>query len=201
MNITPAIAKSVSIVTGDMKSLAGAVLQGGHGVVSTLDQEFDGLGAELCAVEAIEQDRPASPLSVTDLSGEDRFTRVPTPIELEIAVADHGHHLVSQRLGCATQGNVTCWISRFGLRAEFAALFIHDAFTTNDNYILLQIVEMLYALNEVFDIKGVFRHKDDIRTSVGRSECDIAGMPTHHLDDCDSTMALGRCPDPFDATG
>src|SRR5260370_4796838 len=93
-----------------------------------------------------------------------------------------------------------CWISRFGLRAEFAALFIHDAFTTNDNYILLQIVEMLYALNEVFDIKGMFRHKDDIRTSVGRSECDIAGMPTHHLDDGDSTMALGCCPDPFDAT-
>src|SRR5271157_4922500 len=79
MNITPAIAKSVSIVTGDMKSLAGAVLQGGHRVVPTFDQKFYGLGAELCAVEAIEQDRPSSPLSVTDLSGEDRFARVPTP--------------------------------------------------------------------------------------------------------------------------
>src|SRR5260370_21260705 len=78
---------------------------------------------------------------------------------------------------------------------------IHDAFTTNDHYILLQIVDMLYALNEVFDIKGMFLHKYDIRTSVGRSECDIAGMPTHHLDDRDSTMAFGCCPDPFDATG
>src|SRR5260370_17009200 len=85
-----------------------------------------------------------------------------------------------------------CWISRFGLRAEFAALFIHDAFTTNDNYILLQIVEMLYALNEVFDIKGMFRHRYDIRTSVGRSECDISGMRTHHLHDCDPTI-----PPPF----
>src|SRR5271166_2022700 len=101
MNITPSIAKSVSIVTSDMESFAGAVLQGGHSVVPTFDQKFYGLGAELCAVEAIEQDGPSSPLSVTDLSGEDRFTRVPTPIKLEIPVADHQHHLVSQCLGCA----------------------------------------------------------------------------------------------------
>ena len=44
MNITPAVAKSVSIVTVDMKSFAGAVLQGGHGVVPPLNQEFDRLG-------------------------------------------------------------------------------------------------------------------------------------------------------------
>src|SRR5260370_20165616 len=168
---------------------------------ATLEREPARLSAELCAVEAIEQDRPSSPLSVADLSGEDRFTRVPTPIELEIPVADHEHHLVSQRLGCAAQGNVTCRISCFGLRAEFATLVIHDAFTTNDNYILLQIVEMLYALNEAFHIKRMFRHKDHIRPSVGRSECYIAGMPTHHLDDRDSTMALGCRADPFDAAG
>ena len=60
---------------------------------------------------------------------------------------------------------------------------------------------MLYTLNEVFHIKRMFRHEDEVWTSVGRSKCDVAGMPTHYLYDGDSTMALRRCPEPFDATG
>src|SRR6476660_2860706 len=130
--MTPTVAKSVGIVSGNMESFAGAVLQGGHRVVSTFDQQLDGLGTELCTVKAIKQNRPSSSLSVPDFSGEDRFSGVPTPIELEIPVADHGHHFVSQRFSRSTQGNVPGGISRFGFRAKFAPLLVHDAFATND---------------------------------------------------------------------
>src|SRR5271165_406731 len=142
---------------------------------------------------------PISSLSVSDLSGKDRFPSCSTPVLLEVLVADHQHHLVSHCFGCAAQRDVPRRISRLGFRPQFAALFIHDAFTANDNDILLQIVEMLYTLNEVFHIKRMFRHEDDVWTSVGRSKCDVAGMPTHYLDNGDLTMALGRCPEPFDA--
>ena len=88
---------------------------------------------------------------MSDLSGKDRFPTCSTPVLLEVLVAEHC-------FGCAAQRDVPRRISRLGFRPQFAALFIHDAFTANDNDILLQIVEMLYTLNEVFHIKRMFRH-------------------------------------------
>ena len=71
----------------------------------TLEQEFDGL---------------RSSLSVSDLSGKDRFPTCSTPVLLEVLVAEHC-------FGCAAQRDVPRRISRLGFRPQFAALFIHDA--------------------------------------------------------------------------
>ena len=202
MDITPAVAESVRVITAHLESFGGGVLQDRDGIVATLEQKFDGLGAQLRGVEAIEHDRPSSSLSVTDLPGEDRFTsRVPAPVELEIAVPDHRYQLVSQCFGRTAQGDVTGRIGGPGFRPEFVPLFVDDAFTADNDDVLLQIVEMLYAFDQVLDIQRMFRHQNDVRTSVGRSERDITGMPAHDLDDGDATMALRGCPDPFDAAG
>src|SRR5580704_7693514 len=202
MDMPPTVAEPVRVVTPDLKSFGGSVLQDGDGIVATLQQELDRFCAELRGVETIEHDRPSASLSVADLPGENRFSsRFPAPVKLEIAIPDHLDHLMAQGFGRAAQGDIPGRIGRPGFRPEFVPLLVDDAFTTDNNYVLLQIVELLHTLDQVFDIQRMFGDQNNVRAPVRRSKCDIPGMPTHNLNDGDSTMAFRRCPDPFHAAG
>src|ERR1700731_1672763 len=141
MNMSPSVAETVCIVTAHLESLGRGVLQGRDGIVATLKQEFDRFRTKLRGGESIEHDRPSSSLSVSDFPGENLFTSaLPAPVKLEIAISDHLDQLVAQCFGRATERNVPGRIGRPGFCPEFVPLFVHDAFTADNNDVLLQIV-------------------------------------------------------------
>ena len=90
-------------------------------------------------------------------------------------------------------------IGGFRFRAEFAALFVHDAFAADDDDVLLQVVKMFHALDEMFEVERVLGNQNDVGLAVGRAERDVAGMPAHHFDDGDAPMAFRRGADALDA--
>ena len=66
----PAVAELVGVDAVEDEP-AVAVLEGGHAVVVAVEEQFDGLAAELRGVEAVEEDRPPAALGVADLADED----------------------------------------------------------------------------------------------------------------------------------
>src|SRR5688572_19559708 len=98
----PAVAEAVRIVALDMESVAGVVLEDGHGVVLAFEEKFDGLGAKLCPVEAVEEDRPAAALGVAHFTSEDGFAcGFATAVALEIFIANHRDQSRPQSFRCA----------------------------------------------------------------------------------------------------
>src|ERR1700738_3208801 len=59
---------------------------------------------------------------------------------------------------------------------------------------------MLYSLYQVFQIQRMLGQKDDVRPTVGRTERDISGVTSHHLNDRDSPMTFRSGADTLDAT-
>ncbi len=124
--------------------------------------------------------------------------RVAAAIKLKIFVADHLNQLRTQRLGGPAQHDVTRRVGGLGFRAEFATLFIHDAFAANNDDILLKVVKMFDPLNQKFEIGGVLGHENDVRPAIRRAQRDVTGVPPHHFDDGNAPMAFRRRADPLD---
>src|ERR1700736_4590653 len=59
---------------------------------------------------------------------------------------------------------------------------------------------MLYSLYQVFQVQRMLGQKDDVRSPVRRTERDISGVTSHHLDDRDSPMTFRSGADTLDAT-
>jgi hypothetical protein len=135
----------------------------------TLEQEFDGLGAELGAVEAIEHDRPSSSLSVSDLSVKIASRAVPRRYCWKYWSPSIS--IILYRTASAAPLNVifpagsVVLVSAPSSRPRSSTM--PSPFTANDNDILVANRRDAYTLNEVFHIKRMFRHEDDVWTSVG----------------------------------
>ena len=168
VNVSPPVTEPVGIISFDVKSAAGVVLQYGDRIILSFQQEFNRFGPKLSGVETVEKDRSSSSLSMTNFTSEDRFPgRVTSTIELEIAIADHLNEFMSKRFRRAAQRDVPSWIGRPGLRAEFTTLLIHDSFATDDDDIFLQVIKMLNSLYQTFQIERMLRQENDVRATVG----------------------------------
>src|SRR5207249_2257925 len=83
MDVSPSVAEAICIVTFDVKALLEIVLKNRNGIVPSLDQQIDGFRSEQRRVEAVEKDRSAAALRVSDFAGEDRFPRrIASPVPL-----------------------------------------------------------------------------------------------------------------------
>ena len=119
------------------------------------------LAPEQRRVKPVEQNRPPAALRVADFAGEDRLLgRFAAAVKLEISVANHLDQLRAQRLRRAAQDHVAGRVGGFGFRAQFAALFVHDAFAADDDDVFLQIVNVLDALDEQFQVERDVRERE-----------------------------------------
>src|ERR1700676_4495413 len=95
------------------------------------------------------------------------------------------------------QGNVSRRVRRPGFCSKFVPLLVDDAFATDNDDVLLQIVESFYAFHQVLDIERMFWHEIVVWASGRRPEREIPRMPTHGLDDSDAPMAFRGGPNSF----
>ena len=83
--------------------------------------------------------------------------------------------------------------------AKLDALLVDDALAADDDDVLLQIVDLLHAFDEQLEFERMLGHQNDVRLPVGRAERDVAGVPAHHFDDGDATVAFRGGADALDA--
>src|SRR5207244_332960 len=139
-------------------------------------------------------------LSVADFTSEDGFAGGFAPaIELKISVANHLDEPGAERFGGASELDIARWIDGFGLGAQLAPLLVHDAFTTDDEDVFLQVIDMLHALTETFEIEGMLWHEHDVRPAIGGTEGNVTGVPAHDFNESNAPMAFGCGADAFDA--
>src|SRR5439155_699037 len=145
---------------------------------------------------------PAASLGVAYFPGEYGFLRrSAATIKLEILISQHLHYSGAQCLRGPAQGHITGRIGRSRHSAKLAAALVDDALAANDYDVLLQVVQVSDTFDQQLDVERVFGNQDDIRLSVSRSEGDVAGLPSHDFDDCDTAMTFSRSSHPFDALG
>src|SRR5258708_28985618 len=102
MNVAPAIAKTVSIVSLDIEALGRVVLENGDRIVLPFQQQFDRFGPELGSIETVEEDWSSASLGVANLTSEERFTRrVTAAIKLKIPIGNHLYEPVQDRFARA----------------------------------------------------------------------------------------------------
>src|SRR6185436_13614861 len=163
----PAIPKTVRVVTFDVKALGRVVLEDGDGIVAALEEKLDRFRAEQRGIKTVEENRAPAPLGVADLPGEDGLTGgLPSSVELKILIADHLDELRAEGFGGPSQLHIAGGVGGLAFRAEFAAFLVDDAFAADDDHVLLKIVGVLHARDEVFEIERVFGHENDVGTAV-----------------------------------
>src|SRR5262245_4898307 len=106
-----------------------------------------------------------------DFSCENSFPRrAASTIKLKISIPYHRNKLVPQGLSRSAQGDVSGRVRGPRFSTQLPPLFIDNPFATNDHDVLLQIVEMLHSLDDVFNVERMFRYQDDVGPPVCRSE-------------------------------
>ena len=176
-----------------MKALLEIVLKNRNGIVPSLDQQIDGFRSEQRRVEAVEKDRSAAALRVSDFAGEDRFPRrIASPVPLEVAVADQLDQFGPQGFRCSAQHEIASGIRGSRFRAKLIAFLVDDAFAAHNDDVLLKVIEILHTLHEQFDIERMFRDQDNVWLAIRRTQSNVAGPPAHDFNDGDTAMAF-RC--------
>src|ERR1700730_1262093 len=138
VNVAPPIAKTVGIISLDIKTLGRAVLENGDRIILPFQQQFDRFGPELGSVKTIEEDRSSASLGVANLTSEDRFAgRVTAAIKLKIAIANHLYEFVPERFGSTAQRDIASRIGGLSFCTEFTTLLIDNPFAANDHHIFL----------------------------------------------------------------
>src|SRR5678810_431903 len=90
VDVTPAIPESVRVETAHMKTFAATPLECRRGIVLSVNEEVDGLAAQLSGVKPIEENRPTAALGMSDFADKDRFARRLRPaITLKKLIAHH----------------------------------------------------------------------------------------------------------------
>lgn len=202
MDMTPPVAEAIRIVTLDVKAPLQIVLKNRNRIVASLEQQVDGFRPKQCRVETIKKNRSAAALRVSDFAGEDRFARrVASTIALKVAVPDHLDQLRPQGFRCAAQHEVAAGIRGSRFCTELIAVLVDNPFATNDDDILLKVVQILDPLDEQFDIERMFRDQDNVRLPVCCTQSNVAGPPAHDLYNSDTPMAFRCRANALDALG
>src|SRR5436309_2515585 len=137
---------------------------------------------------------------MTDFSREDGFPRrSAAAVELEVPVAEHLDHFRTQRFRRTGQGDIASGICRAGYRTELAPFVVDDAFSANDDDVLLKVIEIPDPFDNAFDIDRMLGNQNDVRLPVSRAEGDIPGLAAHHFDNRDAPMTLSRGANALDA--
>src|SRR5678816_3739803 len=111
MDQAPAVTEAICVVALDVEAVLGFVLEHGDRVIVAFDEQVDSLRSQSRRIKSVEQNGPATPLSVTDFSRKDGFLcGVAAAVELKVSFAETFDQLGAQCVSRSRQRDLAARI-------------------------------------------------------------------------------------------